>query len=275
MRPATYMSAPAAFALFALFLGSVSGCDGYGEDYLTKHIYFGVAPDDIPSSTSSSSSSSGSSTAPADDDGDNLSNDVETTFDMETRTADTDFDGYGDGLEFAVDTGDPLNGSLSPSPLNRVKTVLPEDAENDPRDSDLDGLGDEFEASNSLDPNSYDTDGDGYGDGLELVANSNPFLSSDRPTRDAPPASDGIDRTGTPPQDSDRDGISNDIEEFNGSSANDDDTDSDGFSDGLEFLMGSDPTTNLSIPNFFVPDPPVEETVEETEVEPITEETLS
>ncbi|MCB0346268.1 MAG: hypothetical protein KDD66_14210 [Bdellovibrionales bacterium] len=265
-------SAAPVCALLCLLVGAAGGCDGFGENFLTKDIYFGVAPDDVGSSSSSTSSSSSSGSAQEDDDGDNLSNEVETTFDMETRTADTDFDGYGDGLEFAVDSGDPLNASLAPSPLNRVRTVLLEDAVTDSTDSDLDGLGDKFETEHSLDPNSYDTDGDGYGDGIELVANSDPFVATDRPARDAPPASDGIDRNGTPPRDGDDDGLSDELENLNGTSASNDDTDSDGFSDGLEFLMGSDPTTNLSIPNFFVPEPPV---VEEPVVETITEEMVS
>lgn len=261
-------------AVLALAAGAASGCDGFGTDIFTKHIQFGVAPEDS-STSGSSSSSSGGSGGSVDDDGDGLSNDVENAFEMEPRTADSDFDGYSDGLEFAVDSGDPLTAAVIPSSLNRTRTLLPLDAVTDTQDSDLDGLGDKFENDNGLDPESADTDGDGYSDGLELVANSNPFDAADRPERLAPPASDGIDRTGTPPRDNDGDGLSNDVESLNGTTTTRTDSDSDGFSDGLEFLMGSDPLSDLSIPNFFVPEPPQVVPQSEVEVEPITEEMLS
>jgi hypothetical protein len=74
--------------------------------------------------------------------------------------------------------------------------------------------------------------------------------------RDAPPANDGITRTGSAPLDSDGDGISDSLESLNGTLSNQTDTDSDGFSDGIELLLGSDETDNASVPNFGVPPRP-------------------
>lgn len=202
-------------------------------------------------------SNGGGSTSPDDNDADGLSNEVERLFDTDDTTADSDEDGFNDGLEFVGQGGDPLNATLAPDPQSRARIIdVSEALQNDP-DRDGDGLGDSFERNNGLNPDDPDTDGDGYQDGLELVANSNPFDSESRPTRIAPPASDGGPRTGTPPIDTDRDGLADNIESLNGTDTNDRDSDGDGFSDGIEFLMGSDANSFLSIPNFSVPQPPV------------------
>ncbi len=236
-------------ALSLLLLGGPLGCD----DFLTKDRTIGVKPEDTGSS---SSSGGGGSASPDDDDEDGLSNDIEGSFAIETQVSDTDHDGFGDGLEFVVNSGDPLNGNDSPVSLNRSRLLQPSEVIiNDP-DADGDGLGDRFEEDNSLDPDNPDTDADGFADGLELVAGADPFRDSSVPERINDPISDGIIRTGNPPLDSDRDGLSDSLDSFNGSRPNAADTDTDGFSDGLEFLMGSDPTDTLSVPNFNVPFPP-------------------
>jgi len=231
----------------------IYGCD-FQED-----VGIGTALPEDSGSDGSGSDGGGSSRTdvPDDDDADGLSNDVEDLFGINTIKADTDHDGFDDGLEFVGALGDPLNGSRSPTSEDRDLLLLESEAiRNDP-DRDQDGLGDTFEANNGLDPENPDTDGDGYQDGLELVANSNPFDSSDRPVRASPPASDGIDRGALiPPADMDGDGLAEEIEALNGTISTDRDTDGDGFSDGLEFLMGSDGTDVLNIPNFSVPDPP-------------------
>ncbi len=217
-----------------------------------EDVYLGTSAERVASGggTDGSGTSSGGD---ADDDADALSNEVEESFDLDPRKADSDHDGIADGLEFVGDGGDPLNGSATPNSLNRVKVLSSSDIVlNDP-DRDGDGLGSIFEDENDLDDTDPDIDDDGYSDGIELVANSNPFLADDRPTRDAPPASDGIDRTGSAPVDSDGDGISDQLESLNGTISTQQDTDSDGFSDGIELLMGSDETDNASVPNFGVP----------------------
>jgi hypothetical protein len=235
---------PLALILATGILVSLSACN---ED-----VYLGTSAEKVAAAGGTDSSSSGSGGS-ADDDADALSNEVEDSFDLDSRKADTDHDGISDGLEFVGDGGDPLNGNATPSSLNRVKILDREDIVlNDP-DRDGDGLGDFFESENDLDQDDPDIDDDGYNDGIELVANSNPFDSNDRPIRDAPPASDGITRTGNAPLDSDGDGISDSLESLNGTLSSQTDSDGDGFSDGIELLMGSNETDNASVPNFGVP----------------------
>ena len=232
------------------------GCN----DFFTKDVELGTK--------GTGSDDGGSSTDENDDDADGLSNSVETLYEMQSRKADSDHDGYGDGLEFVpLSTSvasDPLDGAITPTPVRRVKTLQQEDQVRDSVDSDGDGLGDTFETDSSLDPEAADTDADGYDDALELLARSDPFVESDRPERDAPPADDGIDRDGmSAPTDADRDGMSDDLERQNGTNTSNADSDGDGFSDGIEFLVGSDPSDILNIPNFLVPEPPAETTASE------------
>lgn len=193
-----------------------------------------------------------------DDDADGLSNTIEDRFEIETTIADSDHDGFSDGLEFVGGSGDPLDGSISPNPFSRARILQDEDVVRNDPDGDQDGLGDTFERAKSLDENDADTDDDGYSDGLELVANSDPFVASDVPERDAPPAWDGVERNGSGPSDRDDDGLSDEVEALNGTRPSDRDTDGDGFSDGLEYLMGSDATDVKSVPNFNVPLPPAD-----------------
>ena len=50
------------------------------------------------------------------------------------------------------------------------------------KDSDLDGLSDESEISvYKTDPNNFDTDGDGYSDGIEVINSTNPLENGDSP----------------------------------------------------------------------------------------------
>lgn len=235
------------FRLGVLFAFAFVGCN----DFMSKDIALGVENESKTSTGTSSSS-------PGDDDADGISSEVEESFDMDSKKSDSDHDGYADGIEFSVDTGDPLHGSVIPAPLGRVKIVAAEDLRLDSSDSDLDGLGNNFEDDNSLDKNNPDTDGDGYSDGLELVAGADPFRSEIIPIREAPPASDGVTRNGAAPRDGDGDGLSDELELSDGTSATDRDSDNDGFDDGIELLMGSDPNEQSSIPNFSIPSPPEE-----------------
>ena len=225
------------------------------DDFLTKDVEMGTKDSDT-SDSDGSSDAGDSGEAPDDDDGDNLSNDVEELFDMKPRVSDSDNDGFSDGLEFVGDEGDPLTASYTPTPFNRSRILLPGEVKTNQSDKDRDGLPDDFETENSLDPSSPDTDEDGYGDGLELVARSDPFVSDDRPERDAPPAPDGTIHPDNPPLDQDEDGLSDSVEGLNGTREASRDSDTDGFSDGIEYLMGSDGVDASSIPNFSVPLPP-------------------
>jgi hypothetical protein len=232
------------FISFSLFSGSCN-------EFLTKNVAFGGTVSSSTGSSSSSTSSSGSSggVAPADDDADGLSNELENAIGSDPTTADSDHDGFADGLEYVGRSGDPLNSRLSPSPFNRVRILT--DSElivNDP-DSDGDGLGNLVEQRNGLDPNNPDSDEDGYQDGLEIAAGSDPLDASSRPVRTEAPISDGTPSTEVP-LDSDGDGLADEIENLRGSNPVAKDTDGDGYSDGIEFLFGSDPQDNHSVPNF-------------------------
>ena len=236
----------AALLFAALYLTSCN-------DFLSKNVAIGVKDED----SSSDGSDTGSSDDPnADDDGDGIANSVEEAFEMNTKSADSDYDGFSDALEFVGDEGDPLFAERTPTAFTRSRILLPADVVRGDPDRDGDGLGNKFETDHGLDPDKADTDDDGYNDGIELVANSDPFDSTDRPKRDSPPASDGINRTGDAPIDSDADGLANELDSGNGTLSTNADTDGDGFSDGLEYLMGSRGEDEFSIPNFNVPTAP-------------------
>lgn len=218
-----------------------------------ENVKLGFKEDGGSSSSSSSGGDGGSdSDGLKDDDDDGLSNSVENTARTDDQKFDSDHDGFDDGLEFIGEGGDPLNGEADPTPFSKRRTLpTPEGLINS--DTDGDGLGSGFEEESSLDPNSADSDEDGYADGLELLAGSDPTDSDSRPTRSSPPSSDGITRTGSPPTDSDGDGLSDSLESQVGSRAQDPDSDDDGYGDGLEYLAGSSATDNLVVPNFQLP----------------------
>ncbi len=230
-------------ALFA------SGC----EDFLTKNVVFGGNVDSTSRSSGSSSSDSSddsSGESEPDDDVDGLSNSVELAFGLDTRTADSDHDGFSDGLEFVGRLGDPLNPRLSPTSLSRERILTGSDIVSNDIDGDGDGLGDRVESARGTDQDNPDTDEDGYDDGLEALAGSNARSSSSRPARSSAPSNGGSTPSGVVPQDSDADGIADDLEGLNGGSTNSADTDGDGYSDGIEFLSGSDAANPASVPEF-------------------------
>jgi len=258
LRSANLCSVNLCSVIFILLISSAC------NDAFEKDVRLGVLPEDA-AGDGGSGGGSGNGDAPPDDDDDGLSNEVEGTFGISPTKADSDHDSFNDGLEFVGLRGDPLDASANPIADGVAVILTPSEARTSDPDSDQDGLGDAYEKEKSLDADNPDTDGDGYSDGLELVAGSNPFLSSDRPTRQTAPVSDGIARNGPAPADSDRDGLADDIEEFNGTSADSRDTDTDGFSDGIEFLAGSDGSNVLSVPGFVVPERPETETEETQE----------
>lgn len=232
--------------LIFLFLGLCS-CD----DFFTKSVKLGGNLDTASKAPDESDGSPGK-TAPVDDDADGLSSEAENTLELDPAKADTDNDGFNDGIEFVGRLGDPLNSNLSPSPLSRKRILDPAAVIIGEKDSDKDGLGDTFEESVALDPLSPDTDEDGFADGLELIATSDPKNASSRPSRSSPPTSDGEeDDIELPPPDNDNDGIANDLElTLNNSNKDLEDTDTDGFSDSIEYLAGSEADNAASVPNF-------------------------
>ena len=234
-------------ALLAILIFSLSACT---NDELTEDFYLGVNP--------SSSSSDSSTSAPSDSDADGLSDDEEADIGTTSTTADTDRDGIGDGLEFVGTDGDPLNSGADPNPKNKDKTLDSDEiVSNDASDSDEDGLGDLFETANDLDKNNPDIDADGYADGLELVAGTDPFDADSKPTRSETFTNNSSAYADTTPTDTDKDGISNSIETNDlDTSTTARDSDSDGISDGLEYLMGSSEKDPASVPAFTIPERP-------------------
>ncbi len=237
--------------LLVIFIFFLGGCN----DFLTKDITLGVPGEKSTDDTTTDS--------PEDDDNDGLSNEVEEEIQTLANSHDSDFDGFSDGLEYVLDSGDPLDPNVSPETFTKATTA---DTLRD-SDGDGDGLGDEFENSNSLDPDNRDTDSDGYDDGLELLSGSNPFEDTNIPTRNSPPNASLKPSTGIAPTDTDGDGISDRIEGATAGDANSADSDGDGFSDGLEFFMGSSIIDNTSVPNFSVPPPPENSTDDEETTE--------
>lgn len=172
-----------------------------------------------------------------------------------TRWLDSDGDGVADSDEAA----------LGRNPLNANDPV---DTIDEGRDSDGDGLADRTEGTLGTRADRVDTDGDGYGDGVEVHAGSNPRDAASRPydvnqnglpdsfetnyfsnttvTPSTGPCTPGpgcID----PFADPDGDGCSNLCEAANGTDPNVADTDGDGVEDGDELDDRTDPASARSV----------------------------
>jgi len=243
------------FRSLSIILLFVIPLTGGCNDFFTKDIT--IAGGSETSRTDEGDDDDGSDTesgrsTDVDNDADGLFSEVETSFGLSDSRADGDEDGVADGLEFVSETGDPLNADESPTPFTtRTRFLFPDEVIFDAGDSDLDGLGDQFETRAGTEIRNPDSDGDGYEDGLEFVAASDPLDASSIPVRNEAPVSDGGLRSGSSPADSDGDGISDEIEALQGTATTDSDSDDDGFSDGIEFLIGSDGNDAQSVPTFF------------------------
>ena len=115
-----------------------------------------------------------------------------------------------------------------------------------PNDADLDGLPDEFEEGNGLDPNDpSDAGQDGDGDGLTSLQEFELGTSVQSADSDGDGILDGdeVNTFGTDPldSDSDDDGVIDGDEILLGTDPLDDDSDDDGLRDGLEVDFGLDP----------------------------------
>lgn len=133
---------------------------------------------------------------------------------------DSDGDGFTDLLErdIGTDPNDPESAPRSAvtSLSARVSSI----------DYDLDGLSDSEEKQFGTLAREYDSDGDGFSDGSERLAKTDPL--------DA----------GQFPNDSDGDGLGDDYERAIGSNASDPDTDGDGLDDEFEIAIKSSPLKN-------------------------------
>jgi hypothetical protein len=122
--------------------------------------------------------------ANGDEDGDGLTNLFEFQHGLLANNPDTDGDFLNDGAEFAAGT-DPLNPDTDgdgivdghdPNPLRNDSDIDGDGiADQDDPDMDNDGLTNDQEIALGTDPRKFDTDGDGWPDGLEVEAGSNPL----------------------------------------------------------------------------------------------------
>ncbi|MFN5620728.1 MAG: Ig-like domain-containing protein [Flavobacteriales bacterium] len=149
-------------------------------------------------------------------DNDGLDNDGELANGTDNTNPDSDGDGLTDGDEVN-------NGSVPTDPCSpNFGAVGNADCDGDNLDND----GEALAGTNNTIP---DTDGDGFVDGDEVLAGSDPLS----------PCSPDPLVLGT--NDCDNDGLDNDGETFNGTDPANPDTDGDGVNDGTEVDNGSNP----------------------------------
>jgi hypothetical protein len=153
---------------------------------------------------------------------------------------DTDGDGYTDALEndFGSDAED--QNSIPAAPVTSLKLRM------QGVDDDVDGLSNQDESKRNANPNSADSDEDGYSDGAEVLSESDPLNSSSVPLdTDGDGLSDAYEKSiGSNPSnpDTDFDNLRDDLELAIGTDLHTNDFDSDGIIDGREVFLGSDPT---------------------------------
>ncbi|MCB0328832.1 MAG: hypothetical protein KDD70_04190 [Bdellovibrionales bacterium] len=137
--------------------------------------------------------------------------------DSDSQQLDQDGDGYSDLLEIdaGTDQFDPESVPSGGSTSLKARMVR--------SDADLDGLSNKEEQEFGTYLNVSDSDGDGFRDGAERKAGTDP----------KDPASF--------PYDSDRDGLGDDYERTVGLNPNNPDTDGDTLDDEMELVFGSDP----------------------------------
>ncbi len=187
-----------------------------------------------------------------DTDADGLSDISEATLGTNPAKKDTDGDGLIDGKEVNVFLTDPLNrdtdGGGKQDKLEIAENRDPLDPSDDSGvvpDSDQDGLSNALEASLGTDPDNWDTDGEGLGDGVEIIQHgTNPL---DRNTdKDLLTDRIEIEYKLTDPlnPDTDGDGLSDGEEAGAGGLGTDPlkaDTDGGGTPDGTEVRRGTNP----------------------------------
>lgn len=124
----------------------------------------------------------------------------------------------------------------------------------DPLDEDADGLSSDLEKSLGFNHLDYDTDADGFSDGLEYVSSSGDPLDNAKepsPLNKSRVLSESEVVSDT--ADSDTDGLGNLYEQSLGLDGNSADTDGDGYSDMLEVFAGSDANDVNSKPSRSTP----------------------
>lgn len=146
-----------------------------------------------------------------------------------------------DGLANNVDEDDDNDGVLDSNdafPLDATETLDTDrdgTGNNADTDDDGDGLTDDAEINvQGTNPLLADSDGDSMSDGEELAEGLDPLDATDCPSWYCSSSKVFLYKIAAEGADSDRDGLSNKIEESLGTDKNNPDSDSDGLSDGLE-----------------------------------------
>lgn len=194
--------------------------DGLMDDFIAVSpenlAFYGITTSFSDTTTSKSAAQETQETTtteapPVDSDEDGLSNDFETSADLDPFDPDTDGDGLTDGDEVNIHKTHPKK-----------------------EDTDGDGLKDGEEIQTYFtDPKKPDTDGDGVSDGDEVAAGTDPLVAEEE---EAPPETEAPETTApeTPaPQevDSDGDGLTDAQEAVLGTNPHHVDTDGDGLKD--------------------------------------------
>lgn len=184
---------------------------------------------------------------PADPDNDGLSNYIERIGGTDPNNPDTDGDGLKDGDEDknhngVVDAGetDPRKADTDGGGVkdgDEIKFGLDPLDPKDDKDSDGDGLPDEYEKKIGTDPNKSDTDGDGIPDSQEIGADPQHPRDTDGDGKidalDPDDDGDGI-LTKDEISDTTSSGVSDDVDGDGKKNWLDDDADGDGIKDGVE-----------------------------------------
>ena len=146
-----------------------------------------------------------------------------------------------DGLANNVDEDDDNDGVLDSKdafPLDSAETLDTDrdgTGNNADTDDDGDGLADDAEINvHGTNPLLADSDGDSMSDGEELADGLDPLDATDCPSWYCSSSKVFLYKIAAERVDSDRDGLTNKIEESLGTDKNNADSDSDGLSDGLE-----------------------------------------
>lgn len=183
---------------------------------------------------------------------------------MLTPLAESQYDKIDTGAPLAAAPTEPDVTSLDDAPAAPVApTAAPPPATPAQRDTDTDGLTDEFERLAGTNPSAIDSDADGLSDAYEaMVSHSDPLLADT--DHDAIPDATEIAQggdAGTVPgsayvvgdglfaenvrggaKDTDADGLSDHTEKLVGTSVERADSDADGLSDASEASLGTNPT---------------------------------
>ena len=187
--------------------------------------------------------------ADTDDDGDSVLDENDAFPLNPDESLDTDHDGTGNNAD-TDDDGDGVADGDDAYPLIGLGGLIDTDDDGSPNDCDAacqatgmdadtdddgDGLSDDAELNvHGTNPLLADTDGDSMEDGQELEEGLNPLDDSDCPSWICGSSKVYLYKIAAERADSDRDGLTNKVEESLGTDSNNPDSDGDGLTDGDE-----------------------------------------